>query len=215
MINRLIFITFFVLIISCSHKHDEKPVIENDTVPLQQDTVIVDCDYTFSESIEGTKAPQYIIDQLVLVNVKYYSTDGKIHAGQLVTNQSIADDLKHLFGFMLEQKFPVKSVIPVVRFNWDDNSSMEANNSYSFCYRNATFSKHAKGMAIDINPLFNPLRWKNEKSHLPNKPANAKYNTEIPGTFYDSHPVVEEFRKFGFRWGRTFTRSYDDHHFEK
>ncbi len=68
-------------------------------------------------------------------------------------------------------------------------------------------------MAIDINPRFNPLRWK----HLdrPNIPEGAVLDTTINGTLYPGHPVVDEFRNKGFRWGHTFSKYYDDHHFEK
>jgi hypothetical protein len=68
-------------------------------------------------------------------------------------------------------------------------------------------------MAIDINPLFNPLKWKN--SDRPNQPAGAVLDTTVNGTLHPNHPVVGEFRRLGFRWGHTFTRYYDDHHFEK
>jgi hypothetical protein len=70
-------------------------------------------------------------------------------------------------------------------------------------------------MAIDINPFFNPVRWKTGYENRKNKPVGAKYNTSVNGTFYALHPVVVEFRRRGFRWGHTFTRNFDDHHFEK
>lgn len=42
----------------------------------------------------------------------------------------------------------------------DDESSMKDNNTSSFCYRliagTKVLSKHGKGVAIDINPLYNP-----------------------------------------------------------
>jgi len=179
------------------------------------DTVIVDCNYSFEEAIEGSKAPKSILKQLKLIDVQYYSTDGKIHAGQVLTNEKLVDDLVHLFKFMLQEHFPIAQVIPIVKYNWDDNLSMLANNSSSFCYRDVSFSKHASGMAIDINPYFNPVRWKAPYLHRHNKPAGAVYNPRVLGTFRYSHPVVLEFQKYGFRWGHTFKRNFDDHHFEK
>jgi len=90
---------------------------------------------------------------------------------------------------------------------------MADNNSYSFCYRNISYSRHATGMAIDINPRFNPLRRKS--GDRPNIPADAVQDTTVNGTLYPGHPVVKEFLKKGFRWGHTFSKYYDDHHFEK
>lgn len=174
---------------------------------------IIDSNYTFEEAISGTSAPQNIIDQLELVEVRYLSTDGEIHIGQILANKKIVDDIIYMFNFMLENKFVVEKAIPVVKYNWSDSLSMVDNNSYSFCYRNITYSKHATGMAIDINPRMNPLRYKN--TDRPNAPAGAVSDTTVNGTLFPSHPVVEEFRNRGFRWGHTFTKYYDDHHFQK
>ena len=70
-------------------------------------------------------------------------------------------------------------------------------------------------MAIDINPLFNPIRWKSPNKHRPNIPEGAVLDTTSKGTLYPSHPVVEEMRRLGFKWGNQFRRYWDDHHFEK
>lgn len=188
------------------------PAEENEQAPVKKDTII-DADYSFEEAVAGTKAPQSIIDQLVLFEVFYLSTDGKIHRGQILSNKKIAEDIKTIFRFMLEEEFVIGKAIPIVRYDWNDSLSMDDNNSYSFCYRDISYSKHATGMAIDINPRFNPLRWKTE--NRPNQPAGAILDTTVNGTLYPGHPVVDEFRRLGFRWGHSFTKFYDDHHFER
>ncbi|MFA7067001.1 MAG: M15 family metallopeptidase, partial [Dysgonamonadaceae bacterium] len=180
---------------------------------VEPDTIIIDSKLSFEEAIEGSNAPQAVIDELELMDVNYISTDGKLHMGQILTNKKLAPDLKELFQFMLEQDFAIEKTIPIVAYNWSDSLSMANNNTYSFCYRNATYSKHAHGMAIDINPRFNPLRWKNKD--LPNEPVGAVLDTTVNGTLHPNHPVVKEFRKRGFRWGHTFSKYWDDHHFER
>lgn len=180
--------------------------------PALPDTII-DASYTFQEAVAGSGAPQEIINQLVLVDVHYRSTDGKIHQGQLVTHYEIAGDLQALFEFMLEHDFVIEKAIPIVHYGWSDSLSMDDNNTYSFCYRDITYSHHARGRAIDINPRFNPLRYKKEER--PNEPAGAVLDTTINGTLHPHHPVVHAFRERGFRWGHTFSRYWDDHHFEK
>ena len=209
-------ITLFVLFISsCGFTMKEKPVLNDETKTKVQDTIIIDCDYTFEEAIEGTKAPRQIIKQLDLITVRYYSMDGKLHQGQLLTNKKISKDLEEVFNHILDVKFPVKQVIPVVKYGWDDDLSMQNNNSYSFCYRDVSFSKHAKGLAVDINPVQNPLRWRPDYSFRKDKPEGAIYNPEVPGTFCPENQIVLKFKELGFRWGRTFKRNNDDHHFEK
>lgn len=194
--------------------NDRSPGIQEEfqSASVEKDTII-DANYSFEEAIAGSKAPQNIIDQLVLFEVLYLSTDGMVHRGQILSNKKIVEDIKTAFRFMLEEGFVVEKAIPIVRYNWNDSCSMDDNNSYSFCYRNITYSKHATGMAIDINPRFNPLRWKTEDR--PNQPEGAVLDTTVNGTLYPGHPVVDEFRRLGFRWGHSFTKFYDDHHFEK
>lgn len=180
-----------------------------------KDTLIIDCNYSFAEAVAGSKAPQTIIDQLTLIQVQYYSFDSLLHEGQIVCHKSIANDLTEIFHFIREIRFPVGQVIPIVKYNDNDLHSMHNNNSYGFCYRNASYSKHAKGLAFDLNPLQNPLRWKKGYEHRTNLPENAAYNPEAPGTLYLQHPVVLKFEEKGFRWGHNFRRNHDDHHFEK
>jgi hypothetical protein len=202
------------MLYSCTHQNKEAKILKIEKSTIKSDSVIIDCNYSFEEAIQGTRAPIEIVNQLKLINVRYYSTDKKIHQGQVLTNSKIADKIVTLFNYILYTKFPVAHAIPIVKYNWNDELSMQANNTYSFCYRNEGFSKHALGMAIDINPYFNPLRWKDGYENRLNKPLNAHYDPAVPGTFYKLHPVVQEFRKLGFYWGHNFTVKYDDHHFE-
>lgn len=209
-------IPIFFIALSCSKTNDVK-VEKTDSIHQPKDTLIIDCNYTFEQAIAGSNAPQHIIQQLYLLDVVYYSTDNKLHKGQILTNKKIAEDIRYLFDFMLQQKFPVAKAIPIVNYHWNDVLSMQDNNTYSFCYRNISFSAHAIGMAIDINPFFNPMRWKEGHKYGKRKdqPVGAVYNPKVAGTFTPEHPVVIEFQKRRFHWGRTMTEKFDDHHFEK
>ncbi len=178
-----------------------------------RDSVIIDSRLTFQEATAGTKAPKSILDELILMDVLYKSTDQRLHQGQILTNKKIENDIRTMFVFMLENDFVIEKAIPIVHYSWSDSLSMEDNNTYSFCYRNVSYSKHARGMAIDINPRFNPLRWKNANGS--SQPENAVLDTTVNGTLYPGHVVVEEFGRLGFRWGHSFSKYYDDHHFEK
>jgi len=203
-----------LLLFSCSQKKKEGESQKRTITTVIKPSVIIDCRYTFDEAIKGTRAPQEIIDQLKLITVTYYSTDNKIHQGQILTNIKIADRIESIFRFILKVKFPVAHAIPVVKYNWDDEASMLSNNTYSFCYRDESFSKHATGMAIDINPFFNPVRWKAASEKRLTQPEGAHFDPSVPGTFYKHHPVVLELMKSGFYWGHNFSLKYDDHHFE-
>ncbi len=213
-----LFVICFVKIISCtsdvkSGKNESNKHLVSQRSDIAKNDTIIDCNYTFDEAISGTKAPKHIIDELVLFDVTYRSIDEKIHKGQILSNKKIADDIRHMFSFMLENRFVIEKAIPIVHYNWSDSLSMDDNNTYSFCYRNISYSKHAVGMAIDINPRFNPLRWK--KTRRPNQPQSAVLDTTVNGTLHPDHIVVKEFKRLGFRWGHHFSKYWDDHHFDK
>ena len=218
----LIYLISIVGLFACNHnkgKDDNSDTIEVPTVVKEElieqnlDTVIIDSRYTFAEAIEGSNAPENVIEKLDLIDVTYISTDEKLHQGQILTNKRLVSDLEDIFQFMLNQNFVIEKAIPIVAYNWSDSLSMANNNTYSFCYRNVTYSLHAKGLAIDINPRFNPLRWKTKD--IPNEPYGTILDTTVNGTLYPEHAVVKEFRRRGFRWGNTFSKYWDDHHFER
>ena len=221
MINKiallLMYTWVFAMLCSCTtNKNTIEEPLDYSKIKVSEvvkDIIIIHSYLSFEEAVTGSKAPESVLKELTLINVLYRSTDDRIHRGQIMTNKAIEDEIKQMFRFMLDKEFVIAKVIPMVKYNWNDSLSMDDNNTSSFCYRNVSYSKHATGMAIDINPRFNPLRWKN--SDKPNQPNGATLDTTINGTLYPSHPVVKEFRRLGFRWGHTFSKYYDDHHFEK
>lgn len=161
------------------------------------------------------KARQRLIDLL------YYSFDGKVHQGQLVIEERLAEDIREVFRAALENKFPINSVIPISsdRFfkdgKWNnDDQSMLANNTSAFNYRLATggksLSRHAYGFAIDINPVQNP--YIKGKTILP---PGAVYDKTKPGTLTLGSPVVKTFIRLGWTWGGEWKSLKDYQHFEK
>jgi len=176
--------------------------------------IIIDCSYTFEEATKGIEMPSSITSELKLVDLEYYSFDDKLHRGQLVVNKKVEKDIKIIFSLIKELKFPIAKVIPAVKYNWDDEASMNDNNTVAFNYRKVKGSKvlsaHSYGMAIDINPQQNP--------HIKGKviqPANAKYDPKVRGTILRESEIVKEFIKRGWQWGGRWKSSKDYQHFEK
>lgn len=170
---------------------------------------------TFDLAIEGTKAPKNLIDSLKLIDVEYFDADGVLRSGQLVVNIAVAEDVLEAFKIIKKTKFPVAKAIPIVEFDWDDNASMNANNSSAFNYRfiagTERLSHHATGRAIDINPVQNPVIYSDGKI----SPKGAKYNPNVPGTFTADSEVVIFLKSRGWRWGGDWTSLKDYHHFDK
>jgi peptidoglycan L-alanyl-D-glutamate endopeptidase CwlK len=180
------------------------------------DHPIIDSNMTLMEALEGlnSNCPEAIRNNQILIDVLYYSTDRMIHKGQLVIDKRLADDVMQVFKVAFENQFPLASVIPVSRFNWNDERSMEANNTSSFNYREVTggkkLSNHSYGFAIDVNPLFNPYI-KNEIT----LPISATYDPNEPGTLTDDHIIVKTFLSLGWEWGGNWNSLKDYQHFEK
>jgi hypothetical protein len=176
--------------------------------------IIIDCNYSFAEAIQGIEIPKSIINQLTLVDVEYYSFDDRLHRGQIVINKKAVEDIKEIFDFIKTSRFPIAKVIPIVKYNWDDETSMNENNTTAFNYRKVKGSKvlssHSSGMAIDINPLRNP----HIKGGVVN-PSKGKYDINVPGTILRDSKLVKEFLKRGWQWGGRWRSSKDYQHFEK
>ena len=181
---------------------------------------IVDSNITLVEALKKYAPPEFKIRQK-LIEVLYYSFDGKIHRGQLVIEERLVKDIQEIFRVALRNKFPINSVIPISdkrfynngKYNEDDQS-MLANNTSAFNYRQVTggkkLSRHAYGFAIDINPIQNP--------YIKGKivlPKGAVYDPSIPGTLTRSCPVVKTFKRLGWTWGGEWKSLKDYQHFEK
>lgn len=184
---------------------------------------VIDSNMSETEAFDGLnpECPDEIIKRQKIVMVRYYSFDRRIHQGQIIIDADLENDIRTVFEEALKLGFPVCSVIPVSdkRFRkdgrWDDELSMEANNTSAFNYRFITgsstrISKHAHGRAIDINPVQNP--YIKENTVLP---KGAEYAPDIDGTLTGDHPVVRTFLRLGWEWGGNWTSRKDYQHFEK
>ncbi len=177
--------------------------------------VITDCHYTLDSALRGTKAPKEILDSITLLDVVYFGFDSKLHRGQILVNKEVAEDVKFLFELMRKERFPIKSTIPIVAFDWDDDKSMEANNTSSFNYRKVagknTPSNHSWGRAIDINPFTNPAVYKSGKI----SPKGAKYIKSAKGAINGKSKILLEMKKRGWEWGGVWTSLKDYQHIQK
>ena len=156
-----------------------------------------------------------IFKKQILLNVIYLSFDNKYHQGQIVVHPDLELDVKELFEMMLEIKFPIFSVIPIVdkKFNFSDTLSMDANNSLGFNPRciagTQRLSNHASGRAIDINPMQNPYI----KGGIV-EPVAAVYNIKETGTILADSPVVTFLKSRDWKWGGEYIELKDYQHFE-
>ena len=179
------------------------------------DNIILDSRMTRAEALAGTKAPRSVIDALHLLEVSYFSFDGRLHRGQLLLHEAVERDVREIFRLIEAMRFPVAGVVPIVRYQWSDAASMAANNSSAFNYRPVAgsdrLSHHASGRAVDINPLQNPAVYRDGRI----EPPGAVYDPSGPGAFSGASPIVRAFLIRGWQWGAGFEAVSDYHHFQK
>lgn len=164
------------------------------------------------------QAIEIIKNQLTVITVTYYGFDNAIHKGQIICNKKVATDFQTIFNQLFQLHFFIQQVKPISNFNYNDVASMQANNTNCFDYRLQTnskkrLSKHALGLAIDINPIQNPYI---KGSQI--FPANANTNSTkgLINLKNDlGKKVITLFKKMGFKWGGNFKRNKDYMHFEK
>jgi len=190
-------------------------IINADNFMLMQNSQItIDSNYTFEEAVADLEFPVEIKKQLTIIDVLYFGFDEKIHKGQLVISRLLSGEVKEIFDRILAARFPIEKVIPIVKYGWDDNKSMQDNNTSAFNYRviagTGELSNHSYGTAIDINPKLNPFI--KGKTILP---KNGSYNKSEKGTLTPESVVVKLLKKKGWTWGGSWRSRKDYQHFEK
>ncbi len=198
--------TFFLILITLC--------ITNLIANSNDDEIIIDSEMSFQEAIKNTPAPKNIINQLTLIDVEYYSFDNKLHRGQLVVNIAVKNDIIEIFELIKKEKFPIEKCIPIVKYDWDDDISIDNNNSSAFCYRKIAgtnkMSNHSTGKAIDINPMQNPYITSKGTTKRGNK-----YDPTIAGTLTIDSPITQKFIELGWEWGGNYKTIKDWQHFDK
>ena len=158
------------------------------------------------------------VESLSHLIIPHYGFDGEIHIGEMVVAKKISNDVIEIFKELFSIEYKIEKIKLIDEYDGDDNLSMADNNSSSFNYRKIPFkeilSNHAKGIAIDINPLYNPYIV--DGKVLP--PNGEKY---MDRTVDDSRyikkgdTIYNIFIKHGWSWGGEWLNSKDYQHFEK
>ena len=161
--------------------------------------------------------------ELRYLELSFVDFDDREHVGQMVCNKQIANDLLYVFRQLYEARYPIASMRLIDDYEADDSRSMASNNTSCFCYRRVagskSLSKHSRGMAVDINPLYNPCVYVKSGRVLP--PEGNKYahdrdkRKDIPSKIDATDLCYRLFVSRGFRWGGTWRTIKDYQHFEK
>ena len=155
-------------------------------------------------------------EELRYLVVTYTNFKGHRAFGEIVCNRAIADDLMYIFKELYEAGYPIRKVRLVDSYGGDDELSMADDNTSCFNYRNAVgmkkLSAHARGMAIDINPLENPY----VKGETVRPAAASSFkDRNRPHAINKDDLCYKLFKSRGFTWGGEWKSAKDYQHFEK
>ena len=180
----------------------------------EHNSIITDSDLTFEQAVAGLDFPIEVKKDLTLISVLYFGFDEKIHKGQIVIHKKLSAEIKEIFDELFAKRFPIEKVVPIVKYNWNDETSMRDNNTSAFNYRfiagTEKLSNHSFGTAVDINPFQNPYVVGNKIM-----PKGSEYNKEAKGTILPNSIVVKIFKEKGWEWGGEWKTRKDYQHFEK
>ena len=169
------------------------------------------------------KSVEITYDDLRYVHIWHYDFEGNPAEGELICNKNIAQDLTEIFYELYCNEYQLEKVLLIDEYGGDDLASMEDNNTSCFNYRpvegTSSLSKHALGLAIDINPFYNPYVGYNKDGSERVSPESAAVyadrNASFPYKIDENDLCYQLFKEHGFTWGGHWNSCKDYQHFQK
>lgn len=160
-------------------------------------------------------------NDLRYLRVLHVDGHGNTRIGELVVNASIAKKVKTIFKDLYDHQYPIEKMVLVDHYDADDNASMADNNSSAFNYRvvegTNRLSKHSQGLAIDINPLYNPYIHQLNGQTVCSPAEGAAYQDRSKKFDYkidENDYAYKVFTQNGFTWGGSWNSVKDYQHFQ-
>lgn len=197
--------------------------------------------FTSSEITEGGSVYNRIYgqsyvenDNISLSDLRYLKMlhvnfNGEYQVGEMIVNKAIAEDVMEIFETLCSEGYQIEKMYLIDNY-WtgdgesSDWNSIEHNNTSCFCYRPATgssgkLSKHSYGLAIDINPQYNPyVTILDDGSYKYSHDNAADYvsnrSSDMPHVITTSDLAYQLFTSYGWTWGGSWTNPKDYQHFQ-
>ena len=210
-----------------SGRQEEPPAMPDRTI-YQEGFYYESLNDTIKRKITGVSYPAddtaaaISYDTLRYVGVLYYDFDGDVQNGELICHKAIAQDLVEIFYELYEIQYPIEKIALIDDYQGDDELSMRDNNTSCFNYRalpSGKLSHHAYGLAIDLNPFYNPYVTHQGDGSVNIAPAGSEEYADRRQSFAhridEEDPACKLFMRHGFTWGGNWRSVKDYQHFEK
>jgi hypothetical protein len=154
------------------------------------------------------------------LTVSHRGFDGRVHTGQLVVNERAARPLAGVFRRLYALHYPIRHMTLADAYGPRKGRPRDGDVSGSFECRQAvpspctggrgtgTWSMHAFGLAVDLNPVENPYVGCGQ-SRDPTARAYRDRSRHRRGMV--TRRVIEAFRSIGWGWGGSWTGSTKDY----
>ena len=165
-------------------------------------------------------------DDLRYIKLIHYNFNHQVQVGELIVNKSVADKTVSIFKQLYSAEYEIEKMYLPDRYwtgdgNETDTASCDDNNTSAFFYRvvdgSSKLSKHARGLAIDINPQQNP--YVDYRSGQPecihdNALAYIDRTTGLAHVITEDDLCYKLFTQNGYKWGGAWKNIKDYQHFE-
>ena len=202
-------------------------VIEEELQPEQID-MLFNAQEISEEVFERIHGISYVeneniaLSDLRYVRVLHTGFDEKTHIGELIVNAAITDQVLTVFRTLYDSHYQIEKILLVDTYGGDDSASMKDNNTSAFNYRvvegSTHLSQHAYGLAIDVNPLYNPyVTYENGQAHYAPEGSEAygDRSLDLPHKISkDADLCWQLFHEQGFTWGGDWNSVKDYQHFQ-
>lgn len=156
------------------------------------------------------------------VMVRYVDFSGQTREGELIVNVQVADDVLAIFKELYDASYQIEKIRLIDEYNADDDASMKDNNTSAFNYRTIDgtnqLSDHGYGIAVDINPLYNPYvrEGYGDRNVLPvNGSVYADRSLSFEHKIEKGDICYQAFVSRGWEWGGEWDSPVDYQHFYK
>ncbi len=158
------------------------------------------------------------LEELAYVTVSFWGFDGGHHTGELLVHADVADDIVEVFEAIWVARFPIEEMRITSPEALEAPPTGDGNVTESFVCRPVTggtsWSQHALGLAIDINPFHNPYR---RGTVVIPELASAYLDRDrnLPGMIVEGDAVTAAFDAIGWGWGGRWKALDDPQHFSR
>ncbi len=155
-------------------------------------------------------------EELRYVTVTFRGFDGAAHTGELMVAAGEAADVVSVFRALYAADFPIEEMrLPTPR-DLEAHPTGDGNGTAAFVCRPTvgatSWSAHAYGLAIDVNPFMNPYR--RGDVVLPELASSyLDRDWRRPGMIGPGSLPVREFARIGWSWGGAWRTLVDYQHF--